>query len=141
MIVAIEDFEALFPRPLAGGERDRAEALLGKAESRIVAAFARQGRDFLAEVASSPWLSDEAEQVVLEMVSAVILTGPDAGRVSSSTTAGLVSESGTWADPSGTAWGQLVLTDDQRSRLGLLAGGMPTGRFPSPSRWPERRMR
>lgn len=141
MIVPIEDFEVLFPRPLASGERDRAEALLGKAESRIVAAFARQGRDFLAEVAASPWLSDEAEQVVLEMVSAVILTGPDAGRVSSSTTAGLVSESGTWADPSGTAWGQLVLTDDQKRRLGLSLFGVSSGCFPPPPSWPERRAR
>ena len=138
MIVSIEEFVPVFPRPMTEDERKRATVLLGDAEDRIREEFAREGRDFDAELGRVSWLPSAARRVVREMVSAVVLVGPDAGRRQYAVTAGAVSESWTMADAAGSAWGSVVLTDEHRRALGLSVGAMPRGRFPRAPRWPER---
>ena len=138
MIVSIVEFVPVFPRPMTEDERKRATVLLGDAEDRIREEFAREGRDFDAELERVSWLPSAARRVVREMVSAVVLVGPDAGRRQYAVTAGAVSESWTMADAAGSAWGSVVLSDEQRRALGLSTGAMPRGRFPRAPRWPER---
>ncbi|OLT54839.1 hypothetical protein BJF89_00990 [Corynebacterium sp. CNJ-954] len=141
MLVDPDTFFTLFPRPLSTAEKTRATALLEEAESILVDAFARRHRSLPLDIETVPWLAGEASRVIREMVSAVMIVGTDAGRISGSVTAGQVSESGTWADPGATSWGQLVLTDAQKTRLGLAADGTSQGYFPSPPRYPERKAR
>ena len=141
MIVSIEEFVPAFPRPMTEDERKRAAVLLGDAEDRIREEFAREGRDFDAELKRVPWLESATRRVIREMVSAVVLVGPDAGRRQYAVTAGAVSESWTMADVAGSAWGSVVLSDEQRRALGLSVGALPRGRFPRPPRWPERPVR
>ena len=138
MIVSIEEFVPAFPRPMTEDERTRAAVLLGDAADRIREEFAREGRDFDAELERVSWLPSAARRVVREMVSAVVLVGPDAGRRQYAVTAGAVSESWTMADAAGSAWGSVVLSDEHRRALGLSVGAMPRGRFPRAPRWPER---
>ena len=141
MIVSIEEFVPAFPRPMTEDERKRAAVLLGDAEDRIREEFAREGRDLDAELVRVPWLPSAARRVIREMVSAVVIIGPDAGRRQSAVSAGAVSESWTSYDPSASAWGAVVLTDEHRRDLGLVSGALPRGRFPRPPRWPERPVR
>ena len=141
MLVTIDDLAATFPRALSPEESSRGEALLGDAEDRIREEFAREGRDLDAELERVSWLPSAARRVVREMVSAVVLVGPDAGRRQYAVTAGAVSESWTMADAAGSAWGSVVLSDEQRRALGLSVGAMPRGRFPRAPRWPERPVR
>lgn len=141
MLVTIEEFVPAFPRPLTVEERERAEVLLGDAEDRIHEEFAREGRDLDAELLRVPWLSSAVRRVIREMVAAVVLVGPGAGRRQYAVTAGAVSESWTMADAAGSAWGAVVLTDEQRRSLGLATGAVPRGRFPRAPRWPERPVR
>ena len=138
MIVSIEEFVPAFPRPMTEDERTRATVLIGDAADRIREEFAREGRDFDAELERVSWLPSAARRVVREMVSAVVLVGPDAGRRQYAVTAGAVSESWTMADVAGSAWGSVVLSDEHRRALGLSVGAMPRGRFPRAPRWPER---
>ena len=138
MIVSIEEFIPAFPRPMTEDERKRAAVLLGDAEDRIREEFAREGRDLDAELVRVSWLPSAARRVIREMVSAVVLVGPDAGRRQYAVTAGAVSESWTMADVAGSAWGSVVLSDEQRRDLGLSVGAMPRGKFPRAPRWPER---
>ena len=139
MIVSIEEFVPAFPRPMTEDERKRAAVLLGDAEDRIREEFAREGRDLDAELERVSWLESATRRVIREMVSAVVLVGPDAGRRQYAVTAGAVSESWTMSDVAGSAWGSVVLSDEQRRALGLSTGAMPRGRFPRAPGWPERR--
>lgn len=141
MLVSIDEFAPTFPRPMTDAERERASLLLGEAEDRIREEFAREGKDFDAELKRVSWLPSAARRVIREMVSAVVLIGPDAGRRQSAVTAGAVSESWTMADVAGSAWGAVVLSDEHRRDLGLVSGALPRGRFPRPPRWPERPVR
>lgn len=142
MLVSPDDFSARFPRPLTAFEKTLASARLEDAEDMIRAAFARAGRDLTDELDTHhQWLPHAVKRVIREMVSAVILVGASAGRRQGSVTAGAVAESWTMADVDSVSWGELVLTDDHRQDLGLSGHGYASGRFPPPSRWPERRLR
>lgn len=137
----VKDFEARFPRPLKPGERDRVTALLGDAEALIRAEFARAGLDFEKELARTSWLESVAQRVMFEMVAGAIMVGDRAGQRQSSVTVGDITESVTWANVDGSAWGGLVLTDKHRFDLGLLQHSRARGRFPGAPVWPERRLR
>ena len=136
-LVTVEDVVArLDPSP--GKEtHQRIEILIGDAERKIRTAFLKTGRDFDAALINVPWLRDEAEGVIREMVSAAIIIGPNAGVRSVSSTTGPTSDSVTYAHVDSVSFGGIRLTDAQREVLGLPAGGLPRGRFPRPRRWPE----
>lgn len=141
MLVSIEQFVTRFPRPLSSFERSRSEQLLEDSEEIVAAAFARERRSLEAELAEHPkWLPPVVARVIREMVAAAILVGDAAGKRQSAVTAGMVSESATWADVGSVSWGEPILTDDHRRDMGLNGAALPSGRFPSPPRWPERRL-
>ena len=136
-LVTVEDVVArLDPRP---GEEThpRIEILIEDAERKIRTAFLKAGRDFDAALIAVPWLRDEAEDVIREMVSAAIIIGPNAGVRSVSSATGSESDSITYADVDSVSFGGIRLTDAQREALGLSSGGLPRGRFPRARRWPE----
>ena len=136
-LVTVEDVVArLDPRP---GEEThpRIETLIEDAERKIRTAFLKAGRDFDAALIAVPWLRDEAEDVIREMVSAAIIIGPNAGVRSVSSATGSESDSITYADVDSVSFGGIRLTDAQREALGLPCGGLPRGRFPRARRWPE----
>ena len=137
----IDGFVARFPRALKPGERERAELLLQDARDMIAAEFGRAGMNLDEEIARSDWLEAVVCRVVFEMVSAVLLVGDRAGVRQYSVTAGDITESGTYSDVNGSAWGGLVLTDKHRFDLGLVQHATARGRFPGAPAWPERRIR
>lgn len=137
MLFSLSDLEPRFPRALGDHERSRGAVLLADAEQMIAAEFQREGRDFYAE-AEAEWLRVNARRVVLELVSAALLTGEAAGKRQYSITVGGVTESSTWADANAVPWGVLALSDAQRRLLGLSVAVGPRGRWPRPARWPER---
>lgn len=136
MLVEVEELEHRFPRPLVGDDRDRARVKLIDAEDLMRDEFAREGRDFDAEI-QVDWMRRTAGRVIREMVSASLLVGDRAGIRQHSVTAGQVTESATYADVGSTAWGELVLTDKQREQLGLMTPARPLWSFPDPPRFPE----
>ena len=138
LTIRVEDIEARLPRPLIGPERARLGPLVEDAVDLIDEAFAREGRDFKAELVTVPWLEKAAVRVVREMVSAAVLVGENVGIRSTSIRSGQVSEAYTYADVDSVTWGGLRLTPDQLSVLGLSADGRARGSFPAPARWPER---
>lgn len=125
------------PRQLSTDEKDRLEVLIQDAVELIDVAFAKAGRSFAAELDSVPWLAPAARRAVLEMVSASVLVGGNAGVRSVSSTTGPQSDSITFSDVDSVSWGGVRLTDDLLRLLGLL-GERPRGRFPAPRQWPER---
>lgn len=136
-LVTVEDVVArLDPRP---GEEThpRIEILIEDAERKIRTAFLKVGRDFDSALTAVPWLRDEAEDVIREMVSAAIIIGPNAGVRSVSSATGSESDSITYADVDSVSFGGIRLTDAQREALGLPSGGLPRGRFPRARCWPE----
>lgn len=138
MLVNVDEFEARFPRILSAPERARVTLLLADGEALIRGEFARRGQDFDTAVAG-PWLLPVAQRVLRQMVAAAVLVGADAGRRSASSTVGALSESFTFAGGESALWGELVLTDEQRTELGLPVGAGVRFRFPRPMGWPERR--
>lgn len=118
----------------------KVETLIGLAEEEIELAFARRGRDFRAELATTSWLGLAARRAVREMVGAAIIIGPNVGVKRASSTTGPQSDSVEWHDPKAVSFGGVSLTDDLLALLGLSGGG-PRGRFPRPLRWPEEGMR
>ncbi|WP_288833674.1 Gp19/Gp15/Gp42 family protein [uncultured Corynebacterium sp.] len=138
MFVVEPEFVAeRIPRPLDADELKRLRVLVGDAVDEIEIAFARAGRDFQSEVELVPWLRVAARRVVLEMVSAAVLVGGNAGVRSVSSTTGPQSDSITYADVDSVSFGGVRLTDQQRLDLGLCFPGGARGRFPRPVRWPE----
>ncbi|MGV0327308.1 Gp19/Gp15/Gp42 family protein [Corynebacterium confusum] len=138
MLTVDVDFVAgRLPRDLTEPEKTRLGLLIDDAVELIDVAFARVGRDFSAELESVPWLEPAARRAVLEMVSAAVMVGGNAGVRSLSSTTGPQSDSITYADVESVSWGGVRLTDELLRLLGLL-GERPRGRFPSPRRWPER---
>lgn len=115
----------------------RIEILIDDAERKIRTAFLKVGRDFDLSLDLVPWLQDEAEDVIREMVSAAIIIGPNAGIRTVASTTGQESDSITYADVDSVSFGGVRLTAAQREALGIPTGGLARGRFPRPRRWPE----
>lgn len=136
-LVTVDDVvKRLDPQP-DPSTHGRVALLIGDAERKIRTAFLRAGRDFDAALRSIPWLEDEAEDVIREMVSAAIIIGPNAGVRSASSTTGQESDQVTYANPEAVSFGGVRLTDDMRRALGLPGDGLARGKFPPPRRWPE----
>lgn len=131
--ITVDAVTLRLPRPLSPGESGRIGVLIEDAEQLLADELAVVGRDLADDLLHRPGFAGTARRVVYEMISAVVLVGANAGQRSASSTTGAQSDSVTWADTDGSRWGQLVLTDDQRSRLGLTGAQLPRGRF-SPSR-------
>lgn len=115
----------------------RIEILIEDAERKIRTAFSKAGRSFDAALEVVPWLRDEAEDVIRDMVSAAILIGGNAGIRTVTSTTGQESDSITYADVDSVSFSGVRLTAAQREALGLPAGGFARGRFPRARRWPE----
>ena len=139
-VVEVDEISARFPRELTEAEVERLEILIADAIEEIEVAFARRGRSFTGELATVPWLDSAARKAVREMVSAAVLIGENVGLTSASSATGQVSDSVGFRDTlAWSSWGGVKLTDDLLRLLGLR-GGLPSGRFPRPIRWPERRL-
>lgn len=137
MLVDAQYVADRLPRPLTDEEDKRLEFLVQDAVDLIEVAFARQGRDFYAELSATPWLEAAARRAVLEMVSAAVMVGSNVGMRSASSTTGPQADSVTYADTESVSWGGVRLTDELLKLLGLGRYGA-RGRFPRPRRWPER---
>lgn len=135
--IDVEYVAARLPRELSTAEMKRLEVLIDDAVELINMEFARAGRDFDSELATSPWLESAARRAVLEMVSAATLVGSHTGVRSLSSTTGPQSDSVTYSDVDSVSWGGVRLTDELLKLLGLWQRGA-RGRFPLPRRWPER---
>ena len=139
-LVTVDDVVARLdpqPDPIT---HPRIKILIEDAERKIRTAFSKAGRSFDSALVSVPWLRDEAEDVIREMVSAAILIGPNAGVRSVSSTTGPQSDSITYADVDSVSFGGVRLTDQHRLDLGLCFPGGARGRFPPPPQWPEVRL-
>jgi hypothetical protein len=143
MLVELDDLAARLPVTLSPEDAERVTILLGDAEEIVRDAFARVGRDFDAEAAASPWLDHAAKRVIRDMVAAAVMIGGNVGQASASSTTGAESDSVTFGtDALGVVgFGRLILTAAHREELGLPVTALPSGRFPAPWRWPERRLR
>ena len=139
-LITLDEIAAVLPYGLEDDQHDRVQRLIDLAEEEIELAFARRGRDFSAELATTPWLETAARRAIREMVSAAVVIGPNAGVRSVSSTTGPQSDSITYADVDAVSFGGVALTDKLLELLGL-AGVRPRGRFPRPARWPEEGVR
>ncbi|WP_309230112.1 MULTISPECIES: Gp19/Gp15/Gp42 family protein [unclassified Dietzia] len=128
--VTAEEVALRIPRPLDEDELDLLELLIADAEGEIADALAVAGRDLALDLARRPGFAGTARRVMREMVAAVVLVGGNAGQASVTSSTGAQSDSVRFADTRSSRWGQVVLTDDQRARLGLAPVGLPRGRFP-----------
>lgn len=136
-LVTVQDVvERLDPRPPTE-TNGRIEVLIGDAERVIRRAFLKQGADLDQKMAEVPWLQDEVEDVIREMVSAAIIIGPNAGVRSVASSTGQESDQITYADVDSVRYSGVRLTDQMKSDLGLNIGALPRGRFPRGVRWPE----
>ena len=82
MVVSVEDVVTRLPErvlPLSDHDKGRVDAFLGDAVDLIRVEFAREGRDFDAELESVSWLPVAAKFVVREMVAASVIIGPSHG--------------------------------------------------------------
>lgn len=140
-VVEVAEVAARFPRELSEAETERLEILIADAIEEIDMAFARRGRSFNGELNTVPWLDSAARKAVREMVSAAVLIGENVGLTNASSATGQVSDSVGFRDTlAWSSWGGVKLTDEILRLLGLR-GALPSGRFPRPIRWPERRLR
>jgi hypothetical protein len=142
MLVSLTDVTSRLPTPIPPEEAARVEILIGDAEEIIRDAFAREGRDFDVE-SQIPWVEHAAARVIRDMVAAAVIIGPNVGDASASSTTGAESDSRTLRTdlPVMVSFGRLILTNAHRKELGLGVSALPSGRFPAPWRWPERRLR
>lgn len=141
-LVEVEDVKVRAPRPLTDVEVGRAGVLIGDAERLIRSEFGRARRDFDREV-TDEWFADTVRRVMLEMVLAAVLIGPNMGMRSATSTTGAVSDSATFTDTvdGAASWAGVRLTDVHRDDLGLRGGSLPRGRFPVGAPvWPESRV-
>ena len=135
-IVSVEEIEAVLPIDLDDEQLLRLGRLLELAEEEIVLAFARRGRDFEAELVTTPWLEAAARRAVREMVGAAVVVGENVGVRRVSSTTGPQSDSVEWHDPRAVSFGGVALTDDLLELLGLL-GVRSRSSFPPSAKWPE----
>lgn len=145
MVVSVDDVVTRLPErvlPLSDHDKGRVDAFLGDAVDLIRVEFAREGRDFDAELVTVSWLPVAAKFVVREMVAASVIIGPSHGVRSETSNTGPVSDSITYNDDvrGRVSFGGVVLPDDLRARLGLSVQALPGGRFPRAIRWPEVRL-
>lgn len=139
-LITLDEIAAVLPNGLEDDQHDRVQRLIDLAEEEIELAFARRGRDFSAELATTPWLETAARRAIREMVAAAVVIGPNAGVRSVSSTTGPQSDSITYAHVDAVSFGGVALTDKLLELLGLL-GVRPRGNFPCPPRWPEEGVR
>lgn len=139
-LITADEIAGALPVDLTPGQMSKVDTLIGLAEEEIELAFARRGREFRAELATTDWLGLAARRAVREMVGAAIIIGPNVGVKRASSTTGPQSDSVEWHDPKAVPFGGVSLTDDLLALLGLSVGG-PRGRFPRPLRWPEEGVR
>lgn len=139
MEIDLEGLKARFPRALLPEEEARLKFLVEDAVDLIRMEFARRARDVDREVAETPWLRSAVNAAVRQMVNAAILVGQHVGVRSVSSTTGPQSDSITYADVDAASWGGVLLNDALREMLGLKGQGA-RGSFPTPLRWPERRV-
>lgn len=142
MVVSVDDVVTRLPErvlPLSDHDKGRVDAFLGDAVDLIRVEFAREGRDFDAELVTVSWLPVAAKFVVREMVAASVIIGPSHGVRSETSNTGPVSDSITYNDDvrGRVSFGGVVLPDDLRARLGLSVQALPGGRFPRTICWPE----
>lgn len=142
MVVSVDDVVTRLPErvlPLSDHDKGRVDAFLGDAVDLIRVEFAREGRDFDAELVTVSWLPVAAKFVVREMVAASVVIGPSHGVRSETSNTGPVSDSITYNDDvrGRVSFGGVVLPDDLRARLGLSVQALPGGRFPRSVCWPE----
>ena len=145
MVVSVDDVVTRLPErvlPLSDHDKGRVDAFLGDAVDLIRVEFAREGRDFDAELVAVSWLPVAAKFVVREMGAASVIIGPSHGVRSETSNTGPVSDSITYNDDvrGRVSFGGVVLPDDLRARLGLSVQALPGGRFPTAVRWPEVRL-
>lgn len=138
MEIKVSYIEQRLPRPLSADERHRMESLIADAVEYLEVEFQKCGRSLDSALAQTPWLESVARRVIREMVSAVVLVGPNVGVRSASSTTGPQSDSITFADVDSVGWGGVRLTPEQRLDLGLCMPGGARGKFPPPACWPER---
>lgn len=140
MEITVDDVAGVFPRPLLDEERTRMSALIEQSLELIELEFARRGRDFNREVASSRLLQLAVKQAVRAMVSQAVLVGSNVGVASASSTTGPQSDSVTYSQGVGIHWGGVGLDDAILDLLGLGARAVPLGRggrvIPFGYRWP-----
>lgn len=143
MLVTLTDLAARLPVDLTESQSTQVETLLGDAEWKVRDAFTRAGRDFDHEAETKPWLERSAQEVIRDMVAAAVIIGGNVGQASASSTTGAESDSITYGtDALGVVgFGRLILTAAHREELGLPTSTGNRGRFPRPSRWPEREAR
>lgn len=145
MVVSVDDVVTRLPErvlPLSDHDKGRVDAFLGDAVDLIRVEFAREGRDFDAELVTVSWLPVAAKFVVREMVAASVIIGPSHGVRSETSNTGPVSDAITYNDDirGRVSFGGVVLPDDLRARLGLSVQALPGGRFPRAICWPEVRL-
>ncbi|AIJ33459.1 Phage protein Gp19/Gp15/Gp42 [Corynebacterium imitans] len=128
MNISVDDVADVFPRPLLDEERERAKALINQAFELIELEFARRGRDFQQEVASSRWLQLAAKQAVRAMVFQAVLIGDNVGVASVSSSTGQEADAVTYSQGIKFHWGGVGIDDAILDLLGLGVGGFPRGR-------------
>ena len=144
MFVSADDVTNRLPStvlPLTTHDQERVELFLEDVQQLLVDAFAREGRNLEAEVATSAWLGNAVTRVTREMVAASVIVGPNVNVHSASSTTGPQSDSVTFRDGRGlVSFSGPRLTDELRKELGLSVAVRSRGRFPRPPRWPEVRL-
>lgn len=139
MEITVDDVAGVFPRPLLDEERTRMATLIEQSLELIELEFAKRGRDFTHEVASSRLLQLAAKQAVRAMVSQAVLIGDNVGVSSASSTTGPQSDSVTYSQGVGIHWGGVGLDDAILDLLGLGERAVPLGRggrvIPFGHRW------
>lgn len=128
MEITVDDVAGVFPRPLLDEERTRMEKLIEQSLELIELEFARRGRDFNREVASSRLLQLAAKQAVRAMVSQAVLIGDNVGVASVSSTTGQETDSVSYSQGIKFHWGGVGIDDAILDLLGLAVGGIPLGR-------------
>lgn len=137
MLLELEDFAALFPRPLELDEEARACALILAAEELIEEEFLRRGRVFHQELEGSRLLQLTVKRVLREMITSAITVGADVGAASVSSTTGPTSDSITYSQGVGIHWGGVYMTTQWLRDLGLADGTGYGHSFPTPKRYAE----
>lgn len=141
MFVEIDDLSKILPEsvlPLSDHNEAQVSLFLEKAEVIIRDEFLKEGRDLDFEITKKPWLSRDAARVIEEMVAAAVMVRDSAGIESGSSSTGPVSDSVKFRDIKVVNFAGPRLTDEMRRQLTLQVGARSVGKFPRPSRWPER---
>lgn len=137
MNITVEDISSRLPRLMSPQETELTEVFIEDALEIINTEFLREGRDFEKELSTVVWLEPTAKRVVIDMVSAALVIGENAGVRSLSSTTGSESDSITYMDGRYSSFSGVFLTDEHRKLLGLITGAYPSARSRRPFRYPE----